>query len=84
MRIHGHIHEGRIADVVFTVGKRQVKGLGHGVEVRRRIVPHGAQIKTLQDFQSLREDWSLSPGPRGIDIIAAIVAPVTGGSQRTR
>src|SRR4030095_16886942 len=71
--LHGHVHEGRIPNVLLTVGKGQVQGLIDRVHIGSLVVAHGPQVKTLEDFQGLREDRPLAPRTGSIDVIAAIV-----------
>ena len=68
-----HIHEFRVADILFPVGKGQVQRLAHGMDVLWRVMAHRRQVETLQNLEGLREGRPLAPRPGAVDVIAAVV-----------
>ena len=66
-------HELRIAHPAVAIGKRQLERLGHGMQVRRAVVPHVAHVHPLEDVQRLQHHVALRVGRALVDVDALVV-----------
>src|SRR5439155_5101147 len=72
-KLEGDRAELRIAVIGVAVGIAQFHGFYHGVHVVGGVVPHGFEVKTLEQVQVLEKHWRLAPETYLVDVDPAIV-----------
>ena len=60
-RVERHVEEVGVAVPRLAIGERELRALGHGVDVLGRGVSHGREVEALEQPQLLEEDGRLAP-----------------------
>ena len=66
------MHKVGIAVVGFAISKGQLARLRDEVDIRRAVVPQGAQIIAFEQAELLQEDRSLAPGATLENLLAPV------------
>ena len=63
---------GRVTHVGLPIGKGQFQSLHLHVDGLGAVMPHGAQVVTLQDIQRLQQGNTLGPGAVGVQLVPPV------------